>query len=103
MPPNPTLFPRRSLYERFGVFDTRYSIAADYDLMLRMLIRLQGRVLYLPEVLVRMRVGGVSNRSLANVLRKSREDYWALRGNWVGGLTALACKNLSKLPQFIRR
>lgn len=50
-----------------------------------------------------MRVGGVSNRSLANVLRKSREDYRALRGNRVGGLTALAWKNRSKLPKFIRR
>lgn len=103
MPPHPTLFLRRSLYERLGVFDTRYRIAADYDLMLRMLTQLQGRVQYLPEVLIRMRVGGVSNRSLANVLRKSWEDYRALRANGVGGLGALAWKNLSKLPQFIRR
>ncbi|MBK5930059.1 glycosyltransferase family 2 protein [Halochromatium salexigens] len=103
MPPHPTLFLRRSLYERFGVFDTRYSIAADYDLMLRMLTQLQGRVLYLPEVLVRMRLGGVSNRSLRNLLRKSWEDYQALHSNQVGGLGALAWKNVSKLPQFFVR
>lgn len=103
MPPHPTLFLRRSLYERFGVFDTRYSIAADYDLMLRMLTQLQGRVMYLPEVLVRMRLGGVSNRSLRNLLRKSWEDYQALHSNQVGGLGALAWKNVSKLPQFFVR
>jgi len=103
MPPHPTLFLRRSLYERFGVFNTRYRIAADYDLMLRMLSQLSGKVVYLPEVLVRMRMGGVSNRSLSNIVRKSWEDYQALRANQIGGLEALAWKNLSKLPQFFRR
>jgi len=107
MPPHPTLFLRRSLYERLGVFDTRYRIAADYDLMLRMLTRLEaagdGAVRYLPQVLVRMRLGGVSNRSLRTVARKSWEDYRALRANGVGGLGTLAWKNLSKLPQFVRR
>jgi glycosyltransferase involved in cell wall biosynthesis len=103
MPPHPTLFLRRSLYERFGLFDTRYRIAADYDLMLRVLSQLSGKVVYLPKVLVRMRMGGVSNRSLSNIVRKSWEDYHALRMNRIGGLGALAWKNLSKLPQFFRR
>jgi glycosyltransferase len=103
MPPHPTLFLRRSLYQRFGLFDTRYRIAADYDLMLRMLTQLSGLVVYLPQVLVRMRVGGASNRSVVQVLRKSWEDYQALRANQIGGAGALAWKNLSKLPQFIRR
>lgn len=107
MPPHPTLYLRRSLYERFGMFDARFQIAADYDLILRMLTHLdgngEGRVRYLPEVLVRMRVGGMSNRSLRQLLRKSWEDYQALRANHVGGLGALAWKNLSKLPQFVRR
>jgi hypothetical protein len=47
-----------------------------------------------------MRVGGESNRSFERILRKSREDYRALRTNGVGGLATLARKNLSKLPQF---
>lgn len=103
MPPHPTLFLRRSLYERFGAFDLRYRIAADYDFMLRVLGGMDGEVVYLPEVLVRMRVGGASNRSLKQILRKSREDYLALRRNRMGGLPALAWKNLSKLPQFFKR
>ena len=100
MPPHPTLYLRRALYERHGVFDLRYRIAADYDLMLRLLSRLTGRVIYLPQVLVRMRLGGISNRSLRHILRKSWEDYRALRDNQMGGIAALAWKNLSKLPQF---
>jgi len=104
MPPHPTLFLRRALYQRFGLFDTRYRIAADYDLMLRLLTQLSAEeVRYLPRVLVRMRLGGVSNRSVRTVLRKSWEDDRALRTNAVGGLGALAWKNLSKLPQFVRR
>lgn len=103
MPPHPTLYLRRSLYERHGSFDTHYRIAADYDLMLRILSRLNGRIVYLPEVLIRMRVGGASNRSLRHIARKSWEDYRALRSNRMGGLGALIWKNLSKLPQFLHR
>jgi len=63
----------------------------------------EGRVHSLPRVLVRMRLGGVSNRSLRMLAHKSWEDYRALRANGVGGLGALVWKNLSKLPQFVRR
>lgn len=100
MPPHPTFYARRSTYEELGGFDTRYRIAADYDCMLRFLGQAGVRVGYIPDVLVKMRVGGASNRSLANILRKSVEDYRALRANGVGGLGALAWKNLSKLGQF---
>ena len=103
MPPHPTLYLRRALYEHHGGFDLRYRIAADYDLMLRLLSRIKGRVVYLPEVLVRMRLGGASNRSLRQILRKSWEDYQALRANRLGGLGTLLLKNVQKLPQFFRR
>jgi len=57
---------------------------------------------YIPSVLVKMRLGGASNRSLGNMIRKSREDYRTLKNNGVGSLWALAWKNLSKLPQFFK-
>lgn len=100
MPPHPTLFLRRSVIEQWGGFDTSFRIAADYDAMLRYLARGNIRLAYIPEVLVKMRVGGESNRSLSRILRKSREDYTALRRNEVGGLGALVLKNLSKVRQF---
>ena len=102
MPPHPTFYMRRSLYERMGGFDASYRIAADYDHMLRVLSSGIG-VAYIPHVQVRMRVGGASNRSLRNIMRKSAEDYRALRTNDVGGIGALAWKNLSKIPQFVKR
>ena len=103
MPPHPALFVRRRLWEEHGVYDTRYRIAADYDAILRWFGSGNLRALYLPQVLVKMRTGGESNRSLGRILLKSREDYRALRANGVGGLGALAMKNLSKLSQLILR
>jgi glycosyltransferase involved in cell wall biosynthesis len=103
MPPHPTLFIRRHVFERHGGYDTTYRIAADYDAILRWLGREDLRTAYIPRVMVRMRLGGASNASLGRILRKSREDYRALRANRMGGLWALAAKNLGKLPQFLAR
>jgi len=100
MPPHPTLYLRRGVFDKWGLYDTSYQIAADYDAMLRYLIQGQIKLTYIPEVLVKMRVGGESNKSIAKVLQKSREDYRAIRSNGVGGLPTLAMKNLSKIKQF---
>lgn len=103
MPPHPTFYVRRDVYSRFGTFDTRYRIAADYENMLRILWRGRVQATYIPEVLVRMRLGGVSNLSVFNMLHKSREDYAAMRQNGIGGLQALLLKNVTKLPQFVTK
>ncbi len=103
MPPHPTFYVRRSVYERLGGFDTRYRIAADYDTVLRFLAVGTIRAAYIPEVLVRMRTGGISNRSLKTILRKSLEDIDVLRRNQVGGIVTLFQKNFSQLSQFWRR
>lgn len=103
MPPHPTFYVRREVYSRYGAFDTRYRIAADYENMLRILWRGRVQAAYIPEVLVRMRLGGLSNLSLFNMLHKSREDYAAMRQNGIGGLQALLLKNVTKLPQFVTK
>ena len=103
MPPHPTLFVRRRVIERLGGYDTRYRISADYDCILRYFGQGKIKVAYLPRVLVKMRVGGDSNRSLKNVIRKSWEDWLAMRRNRIGnlgGIGALVWKNLSKVRQF---
>ncbi|HLG04422.1 MAG TPA: glycosyltransferase family 2 protein, partial [Bacteroidia bacterium] len=79
MPPHPAFFLRRKCYEKFGMFDTSFRFSADYELMLRMLERHQVKIAYLPEVLVKMRVGGTSNVSLNNRLKANREDRRAWR------------------------
>jgi glycosyltransferase involved in cell wall biosynthesis len=103
MPPHPTFYVRRSVYERLGSFDTRYKIAADYDSILRFLGRGGVAVRYIPEVLVRMRLGGISNQSLGAILQKTTEDLNILRRNNMGGVGALVLKNARKVSQFWQR
>lgn len=100
MPPHPTLYMRREVFDRWGLYDTSFRIAADYDAMLRYLVKGQIKLAYIPEVFVKMRVGGESNASVKKIFQKSREDYRAIRSNGVGGLGALAMKNFSKIQQF---
>ena len=100
MPPHPTLFVRRSVYEAIGEFQTEYRIAADYLSILR-IFRLPGfRVRYLPRVITRMRTGGASNASFRAILQKSREDWQILRETGVGGISTLLLKNARKISQL---
>lgn len=103
MPPHPTLYLRREVFDRWGGYDTDFRIAADYEAMLRWLVKGQIRLAYIPEVMVRMRVGGESNRSIGRIIRKSSEDYSAIRRHGVGGVGTLLSKNFSKIGQFIRK
>lgn len=100
MPPHPTLFVRRSAYQKIGCFDRRFTISADYHSVLRLFQQQDFTSVYLPRILVKMRIGGASNRSLTNILRKSRQDLQALRETGAGGWSTLAMKNLSKVVQF---
>lgn len=100
MPPHPTLYVRRQFYDRIGGFDTRYNIAADYYSILQLFSDPDFNAVYIPEVFVKMRTGGASNRSLKNLIMKSSEDYDVLRRTRVGGLKTLLQKNFTKLGQF---
>jgi glycosyltransferase involved in cell wall biosynthesis len=103
-PPHPTFFVRRDVYERFGSFDLGYRIAADVELMMRFLERHRIRVQYVPGVMVKMRMGGTTNRSLTNIINQNKEILRALRTH---GLNAdlfrfLSRKFLSRGLQFAR-
>jgi glycosyltransferase involved in cell wall biosynthesis len=81
MPPHPTFFVKRSVYQQFGSFRLDFSFAADYELMLRFLYRYQISVGYLPEEIIRMRAGGMSNASWRNRWLANREDKRAWQVN----------------------
>ena len=104
MPPHPALFVRRACYHRWGLFTLALRSAADYELMLRFIHRHGMTLAYLPETLVLMRAGGVSNASLKHRIRAHREDWkaWRMNGFHPSPLTLLA-KPLRKLPQFLSR
>jgi len=104
-PPHPSFFVRRSVYKALGDYRTDLRIAADYEFMLRVMEKHGKRVAYLPEVLVKMRTGGESNRSFVNVGKANKECYRAWRMNGYSALTAATAvfrKPLSKLKQLRR-
>lgn len=103
MPPHPTFFMKREYYQLCGFFNLDLKIAADYDSLLRYLWTNNVSLSYLPKVTTKMRVGGASNRSLTNIIRKTKEDIIALRNNNISWPQALIIKNISKIPQFFRK
>lgn len=101
MPPHPTVYCRRNIYDEFGIFDTRYNISADYDFVTRVLSQLNSSAIaYNPQIMVRMRIGGASNRSVKNIVKKSYEDLRIIKRNNIGGMYTLISKNFSKFVQF---
>lgn len=102
MPPHPTFFIKKECYDKYGSFNTTLRSAADYELMLRMLHKHKITTAYIPEVIVKMRVGGKSNASLSNRINANREDRlaWKLNGLEPGLLT-LTFKPLSKIRQYL--
>jgi len=103
MPPHPTFYVKREIYEKYGAFDTEFKIAADYDTVLRFLGKEKISTHYIPEVLVKMRVGGASNKNIKNLVLKTKEDHYAMKKNGVGHVGSLIMKNASKVPQFFRK
>jgi glycosyltransferase involved in cell wall biosynthesis len=104
MPPHPTFFVRRSVYEQCGLYNTNMQSAADYEMMLRVMARHQLKSAYIPLILVKMRTGGISNASAKNRLRANREDREAWRTNGLKPyFFTLYLKPLRKIPQFLKR
>jgi len=103
MPPHPTFFLRRELYRQYGGYRLDLGSAADYELMLRMLLKHGVAAAYLPEVLVHMRTAGMSNASFGNRIAANRNDRraWAVNGLKPRPWTLLA-KPLGKLGQWFR-
>ena len=104
LPGHPTLYLRREVYERFGVYKTDYKIAADYEFMVRILYGKQVRLSYLQEILIYMSHGGTSTNSLGAYLQSLREGHRALRENQVpfAWFTDL-CRTMRVLLQFVNK
>jgi glycosyltransferase len=104
MPPHPTFYVKKKVYEKFGGFDLSFRISADYENMLRLLVKNRISTFYVPMFIVKMRVGGESNRSLKNIIRKTREDVKAVwkNGLFFASVFAIINKNISKFKQFMK-
>jgi glycosyltransferase involved in cell wall biosynthesis len=104
MPAHPTFFASRAIYERLGGFDLDFKRQADFELTMRFLAVHKIRSVYIPEIWIRMRTGGVSNSSLSGIWQGNLEAYRACKKhNLPVTPLFIAKKVFSRLPQFFAR
>jgi glycosyltransferase involved in cell wall biosynthesis len=104
MPAHPTFYVRRKIYEKFGMFDLQFKLQADFELTTRLLEVHRIKSIYLPRILVRMRTGGMSNKSYLNVLKGNLEAYRACRKLGIEVTPFFILRKIcSRLPQFFAK
>jgi glycosyltransferase involved in cell wall biosynthesis len=104
MPAHPTFFVRRDVYRQYGDFDLDFGIQSDFELCMRFIAIKQIKTRYLPGVMVRMRMGGVTNNSVRNVIKGNIEAYRACRKHGLPVTPLFIVKKvISRIPQFIWR
>jgi glycosyltransferase involved in cell wall biosynthesis len=104
-PPHLTFFVRTSIYKKYGIFNLKYKIAADVELMMRFLEVNKINVCYIPDLWVKMRLGGTTNKNLKNILKQNKEILHALKThklsfNWI---SFFIYKIISRTLQFIKK
>ena len=103
MPPHPAFFIKKSKYIEFGSYLLGLGSSADYELMLRMIVKHKIKISYLPVIITKMRMGGISNKSFKNRVEANKNDRLAWKVNdlkpfWI----TLWLKPVRKIGQFIR-
>jgi glycosyltransferase involved in cell wall biosynthesis len=104
-PPHPTFFVRRSVYQRFGNFNLHYRIASDVELMMRFLEVQKINSRYIPELWIKMRLGGTTNKSFKNIVMQNKEVLHALKShnlhvNWI---SFFIHKIINRVLQFLKK
>jgi len=101
MLPHPTFFVKKHLYDKYGYYNTDLKTAADYQMILKLLYKYNIKVIYIPMILVNMRMGGASNSSIMNRIRANKEDGLAWTKNQLNKPMLVRIKKpLQKIKQF---
>tara|TARA_Y100001958_G_C21176367_1_gene507093 strand:- start:245 stop:1012 length:768 start_codon:yes stop_codon:yes gene_type:complete len=100
MPPHPTAYFSRKFINLIGNYNTTFRISSDYDFLVRALINKKISAVYIPKTLIKMKIGGNSNKSLKNIFFKMVEDYKIIKKNRLDGFITLILKNLQKIKQL---
>ena len=105
VPPHPTFIVRWQVYEKYGVFDLNYKLAADFELMVRFLGKYRIPSVYIPSVLVKMRLGGATNKSIKNIIKQNLEIFRAGKKNnvHISPHALTFNKSLNRITQFISK
>ncbi len=101
MPPHPTFYCKKELFEKLGGYKLDYGSAADYELMLRFIHAYKAKVFYLNKVLIKMFIGGISNKNITNRVKALLYDLKAMRNNDIlFPFITVIFKPLRKIMQF---
>ncbi len=101
-PPHPTTFVKKSVYDRFGYFETKFRIASDYDILYRFIEKYKVSTSYIDKYLVNMRMGGESTKSIGNIIQGNREIAQSLKENGASNNIIIVFKRLiKKVNQFV--
>lgn len=103
MPPHPSLYLKKSVYEKFGNFDDSLKIAADYDFMLR-IIKGGVKLAYIPKDIVKMRAGGVSTDGISGYVKNLKESHNVVKRNGIRFPLLVDCIRIFKtLGQMLKK
>lgn len=106
IPAHPTFYARREVHDQHSMlFNLDYKLAADYELLLRLLITHKINVAYIPEVMVKMRLGGTTNKSISNIINQNKEIMTALKNHKhpYSPLKMMSSKLINRLQQYRNR
>lgn len=102
MPGHPTLFLKREVYEKYGLYDTSYKISGDYEFMIRVLKDKDNKLAYLSETVISMFYGGTSSNGLRSYIQSLKEGHRALKQNGIKSALFIDFKRILKvLMQFV--
>ena len=103
-PAHPSFFVKKEIYNKYGNFNLTYKIAADFEIMLRFLEKYSISTYYIEEYIVKMRLGGESNKSIKNIKKGKNEIMHAFKENNIQIPFYYTYKRwVSKLIQYLKR
>ncbi|MEO5592033.1 MAG: glycosyltransferase family 2 protein [Chitinophagaceae bacterium] len=103
MPAHPSFYTRKSCYDTMGLYKLDYKIAADYELLMRFIFKNGISHKYIPETLVYMRTGGVSNKNILSRYTLNKEIIKACKENGVNtNMALLSLKYINKVFEYIK-
>lgn len=103
-PAHPTFYVKKKIYAQYGGFNLNFRLASDFEIMLRFLEKFNISTKYLPEPLIKMRLGGETNKSMANILKQNKECIKAFKDNGlkVNEIAYPFFRIVPKLFQFLK-
>jgi len=102
VPPHPSLFVNKRIYEEAGLFNLDFKLAADYEFMLRIFKKHNFKSKYINKIIVKMRLGGATNQSFSNIKKQNIEILKAWKHNHLKlPFLLMPLRIIKRLIQFI--